>query len=89
MPRGPRIDAPGLAHHVWHRGVGGMDVFRDDTDREESRSPRRSCSSQARDACQAPHSSRVASRGHGCGSSEAGTGYQALIATGRRGLVAP
>ncbi len=35
MPRGPRIDAPGLAHHVWHRGVGRMDVFRDDVDREE------------------------------------------------------
>jgi REP element-mobilizing transposase RayT len=34
MPRGPRIDAPGLAHHVWHRGVGKQLVFLDSADCE-------------------------------------------------------
>ena len=32
MPRGPRIDAPGLTHHVWHRGVGRRIVFLDSAD---------------------------------------------------------
>ena len=34
MPRGPRIDVPGLTHHVWHRGVGQQLVFRDSADCE-------------------------------------------------------
>jgi REP element-mobilizing transposase RayT len=34
MPRGPRIDAPGLAHHVWQRGVGKQLVFLDSADCE-------------------------------------------------------
>jgi REP element-mobilizing transposase RayT len=34
MPRGPRVDAPGLAHHVWHRGVGRQLVFLDSADCE-------------------------------------------------------
>ena len=34
MPRGPRIDAPGLAHHVWHRGIGRQLVFLDSKDCE-------------------------------------------------------
>lgn len=33
MPRGPRVDAEGVAHHVWQRGAGRMVVFIDDTDR--------------------------------------------------------
>ncbi|HEU4428467.1 MAG TPA: hypothetical protein VFT98_06910 [Myxococcota bacterium] len=33
MPRGPRLDAPGVAHHIWQRGAGRMDVFHDDADR--------------------------------------------------------
>ena len=35
MPRGPRIDFPGLLHHVMFRGHNRMDIFRDDDDREE------------------------------------------------------
>ncbi len=35
MPRGPRIDAPGAAHHIWQRGVGKMAVFIDDADCDE------------------------------------------------------
>ncbi len=35
MPRGPRPDAPGLFHHVTHRGVGRRDIFLDDADRED------------------------------------------------------
>jgi REP element-mobilizing transposase RayT/AraC-like DNA-binding protein len=35
MPRGPRIDSPGLAHHVWHRGVGRRDIFLDASDCED------------------------------------------------------
>lgn len=34
MPRGPRIDAPGLVHHVWHRGVGKRPIFLDSADCE-------------------------------------------------------
>jgi len=27
MPRGPRLDAPGLVHHIWARAVDGRDIF--------------------------------------------------------------
>ena len=33
MPRRPRENAPGTIHHVYARGVGGIDIFRDDLDR--------------------------------------------------------
>lgn len=35
MPRGPRDDAPGTAHHVMVRGVDRLPIFYDDVDREE------------------------------------------------------
>lgn len=35
MPRGPRLDAPGVLHHVMVRGIEGRSIFRDDRDREE------------------------------------------------------
>lgn len=35
MARTPRIDGPGLVHHVTLRGVARCDIFRDDQDREE------------------------------------------------------
>ncbi len=35
MPRGLRIDAPGLIHHVTWRGVEGREIFVDDADRWE------------------------------------------------------
>ena len=35
MPRGPRLDAPGVTHHVIIRGVGGCEIFYDDEDRED------------------------------------------------------
>jgi len=35
MPRGPRLDAPGLVHHVMIRGVAGCALFLDDIDRED------------------------------------------------------
>jgi REP element-mobilizing transposase RayT len=35
MPRGPRLDAPGVIHHLTIRGVGGRDIFIDDQDRED------------------------------------------------------
>ena len=34
MPRGPRIDAPGILHHIITRGVGRKRIFLSDTDRE-------------------------------------------------------
>lgn len=34
MPRQPRLDAPGLVHHVMARGIDGQDIFRADKDRE-------------------------------------------------------
>lgn len=34
MPRQPRLDIPGLVHHVMARGIEGQDLFRDDDDRE-------------------------------------------------------
>jgi REP element-mobilizing transposase RayT len=35
MPRGPRDDAPGTAHHIMLRGIDRLPIFYDDTDREE------------------------------------------------------
>jgi REP element-mobilizing transposase RayT len=35
MPRGPRLDAPGVVHHVTLRGIGKLDLFADDDDRED------------------------------------------------------
>ena len=35
MPRGPRLDAPGVLHHVMARGIMRQLLFRDDTDRED------------------------------------------------------
>lgn len=34
MPRGPRLDLPGLLQHVMVRGIEGRDIFRDDRDRD-------------------------------------------------------
>jgi len=34
VPRQPRLDSPGLVHHVMARGIEGQDLFRDDQDRE-------------------------------------------------------
>lgn len=33
MPRKPRLDIPGLLHHVMARGIEGQDIFRNDDDR--------------------------------------------------------
>lgn len=33
MPRGPRLDAPGIVHHVMARGIERRVIFRDDVDR--------------------------------------------------------
>ncbi len=35
MPRGPRLDAPGVLHHVMARGIERRNLFRDDRDRED------------------------------------------------------
>lgn len=35
MPRGPRLDAPGILHHVMARGIEKSIVFRTDDDRED------------------------------------------------------
>jgi putative transposase len=35
MPRGPRLDAPGVLHHVMVRGIERRDIFRTDADRED------------------------------------------------------
>ena len=35
MARGPRLDAPGVIHHVMVRGLEGRSLFRDDLDRED------------------------------------------------------
>lgn len=35
MPRPPRLDAPGVTHHVTIRGIDGRDIFGDDRDRLE------------------------------------------------------
>lgn len=34
MPRQPRLDIPGLVHHVMARGIEGCDIFRCDEDRQ-------------------------------------------------------
>ena len=35
MPRGPRLDAPGVLHHVMVRGLERRPIFREDTDRAD------------------------------------------------------
>ncbi len=35
MPRGPRLDAPGVLHHVMARGLDRQVIFRDDRDRDD------------------------------------------------------
>lgn len=35
MPRGPRLDAPGVLHHVMVRGIDRQVIFRDDSDRND------------------------------------------------------
>lgn len=35
MPRGPRLDAPGVLHHVMARGIDREAIFRDNVDRED------------------------------------------------------
>jgi len=35
MPRGPRLDAPGVLHHVMGRGLDRQLIFRDDQDRDD------------------------------------------------------
>lgn len=35
MPRSRRLDAPGMVHHIWIRGVEGQTIFLDDDDRED------------------------------------------------------
>jgi REP element-mobilizing transposase RayT len=35
MPRGPRLDAPGVLHHVMARGLDRQTIFRDDRDRDD------------------------------------------------------
>ena len=36
MPRGPRLDAPGVLHHVMGRGLERRAIFRDERDRRDS-----------------------------------------------------
>ena len=35
MARGPRLDAPGVLHHVMVRGIERRPLFRDDRDRDD------------------------------------------------------
>lgn len=35
MPRGPRLDAPGVLHHVMARGISRQAIFHDDADRDD------------------------------------------------------
>lgn len=35
MPRGPRLDAPGVLHHVMVRGIEGRSIFQDAADRRD------------------------------------------------------
>jgi REP-associated tyrosine transposase len=35
MPRSPRLDTPGMLHHVMARGIEGRDIFADDADRAD------------------------------------------------------
>ncbi len=41
MPRGPRLDAPGVLHHVMVRGIERTAIFRDRRDRTDSLKRRR------------------------------------------------
>ena len=34
MPRRSRIDAPGALHHIIVRGIEGINIFKDDADRD-------------------------------------------------------
>jgi putative transposase len=35
MPRLPRLDAPGILHHVMIRGIERRKIFKDDKDRDK------------------------------------------------------
>ena len=35
MPRGPRLDAPRVLHHVMARGIERGQIFRDEHDQED------------------------------------------------------
>ena len=35
MPRGPRLDAPGVLHHVMVRGIERRAIFREERDRAD------------------------------------------------------
>ena len=35
IPRGPRLDAPGVLHHVMVRGLDRQAIFRDEADRRD------------------------------------------------------
>ncbi len=35
MSRGPRLDAPGVLHHIMARGIMRQAIFRDDRDRND------------------------------------------------------
>ena len=35
MPRGPRLDAPGVLHHVMARGIARQRIFQADADRAD------------------------------------------------------
>ena len=35
MPRGPRLDAPGVLRHVMARGIERQRIFQEDADRED------------------------------------------------------
>jgi len=35
MPRQPRLDTPGVLHHVMGRGIDGIEVFGDREDRKD------------------------------------------------------
>ncbi len=35
MPRGPRLNAPGVLHYVMARGIMRQAIFRDDSDRND------------------------------------------------------
>jgi REP element-mobilizing transposase RayT len=35
LPRQPRLDAPGVVHHVWARGIERRAIFADDVDRRD------------------------------------------------------
>ncbi len=35
MPRQARLDSPGTLHHIMIRGIEGLEIFQDDSDRED------------------------------------------------------